>query len=34
MDKKFKTKDQKKIERLEAKLAETEAELSQVKKRP
>ena len=32
MDKKFKTKDQKKIERLEAKLAETEAELSQVKK--
>lgn len=32
MERKYKTKDQKKIERLTAKLAETEAELSQVKK--
>lgn len=32
MERKFKTKDQKKIERLEEKLAETEAELSNVKK--
>ena len=32
MDKKFKTKDQKKIERLEEKLAKKEAELSEVKK--
>lgn len=32
MDKKFKTKDQKKIDKLEEKLAKKEAELSQVKK--
>ena len=32
MERKYKSKDQKKIERLEAKLTETEAELSQVKK--
>lgn len=32
MERQYKTKDQKKIERLTAKLAETEAELSQVKK--
>ena len=32
MERKFKTKDQRKIERLTVKLAETEAELSQVKK--